>query len=391
MSVSKNIGNTQKPLFIHTHELEKYSYPPDSMFVTQRAAQTRELLVQLGIFTGGCGRESTPAPATIQDLNKFHSTKYLEALQQAAKGKIPAESVHMGFGTSDCPVFTDMFDYATWASGATLTGAELILSGETDIAFNPSGGFHHAKAEKASGFCYVNDLALACLRFVEKGNRVLYLDIDAHHGDGVQDAFYNTDDVMVISMHESGKTLWPWTGFENEIGDGAGKGYNVNVPLPMGICDEAYLEVFNEIVIPLAKSYDPGVFVLQLGMDALAGDLLAHLELTNNVHAEVVERILGFNRPVLATGGGGYHVDNTVRGWALVWTVLCGLSQGNDLTLGMGGTMLQSTEWAGGLRDRVLSVNEAHCEAVKAATYETVQSLIQNVFPYHGIKRNQKC
>lgn len=385
MSMSKNLGSNKKPSFIHAQELEKYSYPQGSMFVTQRAARTRELLLQLGIFSGDCGRESSPAPATIQELNKFHSTKYLEALQQAARGKMPAEGVHMGFGTSDCPVFSDMFDYAARACGATLTGAELILSGETDIAFNPSGGFHHARAEKASGFCYVNDLVLACLRFVEKGKRVLYLDIDAHHGDGVQDAFYSTDDVMVISMHESGKTLWPWTGFENEIGDGAGKGFNVNVPLPIGTCDKSYLAVFNEIVIPLAKSYDPDIFVLQLGMDALAGDLLAHLELTNNVHAEIVEKILGFNRPVLATGGGGYHVDNTVRGWALIWTVLCGLSQGNDLNLGMGGTMLQSTEWAGGLRDRVLSVNEAHCEAVEAATHETVQLLTQLVFPHHDI------
>ena len=163
MSTSKNLGNIKTPLFIHAQELEKYSYPQESMFVTQRATRTRELLMQLGIFTGNCGRESTPVPATIQELNKFHSTKYLEALQHAAKGKMPAEGVHMGFGTPDCPVFNDMFDYAAWACGATLTGAELILSGKTDIAFNPSGGFHHARAEKASGFCYMNDLVLACL------------------------------------------------------------------------------------------------------------------------------------------------------------------------------------------------------------------------------------
>ena len=259
------------------------------------------------------------------------------------------------------------------------------MSGETDIAFNPSGGFHHAGAERASGFCYINDLVLACMRFSDKGKRVLYLDIDAHHGDGVQEAFYSSHKVMVISLHESGKTLWPWTGFENETGDGAGKGFNVNVPLPLGICDESYLEVFNEIVIPLIKAYNPDIFVLQLGMDALAGDALAHLELTNNAHAEIIDRLMRFDKPMLATGGGGYHVDNTVRGWALAWKIMCGLGDESDLSLGLGGVMLQSTEWPGGLRDRALSLNEQHCESVNIAVQATIRSLTRNVFKYHGI------
>ena len=190
-----------------------------------------------------------------------------------------------------------------------MTGAELILSGETDIAFNPCGGYHHARAEMASGFCYLNDLVLACMRFLNNDKRVLYLDIDAHHGDGVQEAFYASNQVMAISLHESGKTLWPGTGFENEIGDGPGKGFTVNVPSPIGICDAAYIVVFTEIVIPLIKAYDPDIFVLQTGMDALAADAIAHLELTNNAPAEIIDRLLRFNKPLLATGGGGYHKD----------------------------------------------------------------------------------
>ncbi|MGB5749427.1 MAG: hypothetical protein WBM69_20780, partial [Desulfobacterales bacterium] len=136
------MDNTKKSVFIHSQELEKYSYPPDSMFVTQRAAKTRELLISLGLLEGQGGRESPPVPATKSELKKFHSAKYLEALQQAAVGKITPEARSMGLGTPDCTVFKDMFDYATWACGATLTGSELILSGETDIAFNPSGGYH---------------------------------------------------------------------------------------------------------------------------------------------------------------------------------------------------------------------------------------------------------
>jgi acetoin utilization protein AcuC len=379
------VNNKQKPIFIYSQELEKYAYPSGSMFDTQRTVKTRSLLKSLGLLAGDCGREEAPERASITDMLKFHSKKYLEIFQQAARGNSLQEALNMGIGTPDCPVFKDMLDYASWACGASLTGVDLILSGETNIAFNPSGGFHHAKAEKAAGFCYINDLVLACIRFLENNKRVLYLDIDAHHGDGVQDAFYSSNEVMVISLHESGKTLFPWTGYENETGAGPGMGYNVNIPLPVGICDEAYLKAFTEIVVPLIKAFAPDVFVMQLGMDALAGDALAHLELTNNAHAEIVDRILSFDKPILATGGGGYQVENTVRGWALAWKIMCGQENGGDLSLGIGGTMLQSTEWSGGLRDRILALDEGHCEAVDTAVDATVQYLIQNVFPYHSI------
>jgi acetoin utilization protein AcuC len=369
----------QKPIFIYSQALEKYAYPQGSMFDTQRAGKTRTLVKSLGLLAGDCGREVAPVRAFITDMQKFHSKRYLEILQQAAQGKSLQAALNMGIGTLDCPVFEGMFDYASWACGASLTGVDLILSGETNIAFNPSGGFHHAKAEKASGFCYINDLVLACIRFLENSKRVLYLDIDAHHGDGVQEAFYSNNEIMVISLHESGKTLFPWTGFENEIGEGAGRGYNVNIPLPVGISDKAYLKAFTKIVVPLIKAFAPDVFVMQLGMDALAGDTLAHLELTNNVHAEIVDRILSFDKPILATGGGGYHVENTVRGWALAWTIMCGQQNSADLSLGIGGTMLQSTEWAGGLRDRILALDETQCQANDTAINTTIQHLINTL------------
>ena len=375
----------KKPVFIYSQEFEKYSYPPGSMVITQRAVKTRELLRSLNLLGGECGKESVPAPATKRELQKFHSARYLEALQQAADGRLTPEGRRMGLGTPDCPVFKDMFDYASLACGATLTGAELILSGETDIAFNPSGGYHHAKAEKASGFCYLNDLVLACIRFSNNGKRVLYIDLDAHHGDGVQEAFYSSNKVMVISLHESGKTLWPGTGYEDEIGDGGGKGFNINIPLPLGICDEVYIEVFQKFVIPLINAYVPDIFVLQLGMDALAGDALAHLELTNNTHAEIINQILRYNKPMLATGGGGYHVENTIRGWALAWKTMCGQGDESDFSIGMGGVMLQSLEWADGLRDRVLPMNEKHCNLVKRSINTTISLLARNVFKYHGI------
>jgi acetoin utilization protein AcuC len=374
-----------KPVFIHSPEFVKLSYPPDCPYVTQRTGKTHELLVSLGLLGSNGTKEIAPKSATRSELEAFHSTRYLDELQLAAEGKLTKEGYGMGLGTPDCPVFSNMYNYASLACGATLTGTELILSGEANIAFNPSGGFHHAKAEKASGFCYLNDVVLGCLRLTEKGKRVLYLDVDAHHCDGVQDAFYARTDVMVISLHESGKTLFPWTGFENEIGERPGLGFNVNVPLPVGIFDEAYMTVFNKIVLPLIKAYKPDVIVLELGMDALAGDPLVHLGLTNNTYVEIINELLSFNKPILATGGGGYDVEKTVRGWALSWKTLSGGTDESDLSLGLGGVMLQSKEWSGGLRDRILPVPEKQRKSIDSAIETTINVVKKNVFGYHGL------
>ena len=227
-----------------------------------------------------------------------------------------------------------------------------MLAGEADIAFSLLGGFHHAMAARAAGFCYLNDVALACHRLAARGRRVLYLDIDAHHGDGVQDLFYERGDVFTISLHESGRTLFPWGGFEDETGRGAGAGCNANLSLPAGTYDAAFLQAVDEVVLPLLGAYRPDVVVLELGMDALAGDPLTHLSLTNHAHEHVLRRLLAQELPLLVAGGGGYHVANTVRGWALAWQVCAGEADEHDPSLGLGGVLLGSTEWAGGLRDR---------------------------------------
>jgi acetoin utilization protein AcuC len=213
----------------------------------------------------------------------------------------------------------------------------------------------------------------------------LYLDVDAHHGDGVQAAFYGRKDVMTISLHESGKTLFPWGGFEDELGEGAGLGYNVNVPLPAETYDEAFLEAFDAVAVPLAENFKPDALVLELGMDILAGDPLTHLRMTNNVVVEIVERVMKLNCPILVAGGGGYHVENTVRGWALAWRTFCGENDDCDFALGMGGVMLASTEWAGGLRDRVLPVSAAQRASVEPELRKTIKTVINNAFRLHGL------
>jgi acetoin utilization protein AcuC len=376
----------RKLAFLYSPEIEGLSYPPNCPFKTQRASLTQRRLKSFGLL-GTDGRiEVAPRKASLAELKQFHTARYLQELQRAAGGDLTVDGLHMGFGGPDTPVFKDMYDCGAWACGAGLVAADLLLEGRADIAFNLLGGFHHAMAERAAGFCYLNDVVLACMKLAEAGKRVLYLDVDAHHGDGVQAAFYQRKDVMTVSLHETGKTLFPWGGFEDEIGEGPGRGYNVNVSLPPETYDEAFLMAFDGVVVPLVEFFQPEVMVLELGMDTLAGDPLTHLRLTNNAVVEVIERLLRFNRPMLVAGGGGYHVENTVRGWALAWRTCCGENEESDFGFGMGGVMLASSEWAGGLRDRTLAVTLDQRRAVEPELQATLDAINRHVFRLHGIR-----
>lgn len=375
----------RRAVFVHSPELEAYSYPPDCPFNISRAGKARKIVNTMGLLSGAGHREVAPVAADRRTVKKFHEARYLHALQTAAQGKWDHEALHMGIGMPDCPIFAGMYKYAMLATGGTLTGARLILDGEADVVFNPSGGYHHAMPGRAAGFCYINDVALACAVLAEAGKRVLYLDVDVHCGDGVAYGFYHRSDVMTISLHQNPRTLFPGTGFEDEIGEGEGRGYCVHVPLPIGTFDEAYLSAFAEVVLPLAGAYDPDVFVFELGADALAGDPLANLCLTNNTYVEVIEMLLGFHKPILMTGGGGYNVENTARAWALGWSVLCGEDPGHEVNIGLGGVMLESTDWQGGLRDRVLAVTEQQRASVEPTLNAVVSRIKETVFPIHGL------
>jgi acetoin utilization protein AcuC len=379
------VSSMQKSVFIHSPQIEKYQYPETSPFKTERAGRTRQVLYGMGLLSGPGVREVPPTAAPRTVLKKFHTARYLHALQNAQQGKWDVDALAMGIGTEDCPVFPGLYDYATLAVGGTLVGAELILSGAAQVVFNPSGGYHHALPERAAGFCYLNDNALACLLLAEAGRRVLYLDVDVHHGDGVAHAFYRRADVMTISLHENPKTLFPGTGFEDEIGAEGGRGYCVNLPLPVGTFDQAYLHAFQEIVLPLIGAFHPDVMVLELGADALAGDPLAHLHLTNNVYVEILHSLLQFHQPILATGGGGYHVENTVRAWARAWAALSGQEVDLGHQAAVGGVMLQSTDWQGGLRDRELPVTQQQRQMVLPALEATLETLKAKLFPLHGL------
>ncbi len=375
-----------RAVFIHSPDIEKYRYPPSCPFRTERAGLTRARLRSMGLLGGPERREVPPVPASREILEWFHAPRYLDALIAAERGYLDVEGLGMGLGTEDCPIFRGVYEYSALACGGSVLAAELLLSGEAQVAFNPSGGYHHAHAARAGGFCYLNDVVLACQRLLRAGKRVVFLDVDVHHCDGVQDAFYDRKDVLVISFHQDPRTLFPWTGRVEEMGIGEGLGYTVNVPLPVGLYDEAFLRAFRALCPPLVAAFRPDVLVVELGMDMLAGDPLAQLSLTNNAYAEVLEFAVGLGVPILATGGGGYHVENTVRGWALAWSILCGeMAASDDMSLGLGGVLLETTDWRGGLRDRMLVPDAHRREEIEPAIDATIAAVRKMVFPHHGL------
>ncbi len=381
------MSSSLKKIFIHSPELDAYPYPQSSPLKTHRAGRVREMLLSMGLLAGSDRLEVAPQKADRQRLLMYHTPAYLDALGRINIGQFDPEMLYMGLGTGDCPAFVGVYDYASWAAGATVTAAEWILQNKARIAFNPSGGYHHSFADRTGGFCYINDVVLGCETLARAGKRVVFVDIDVHHGDGVQAAFYDRSDVMTISTHQDGRTIFPGTGFMDEIGTGPGIGYSVNLPLPLGTYDEIYMKAFRAVVLPLLHAFDADVIVLETGADILAGDPLAGMAMTNNVMADVINLLLAFGKPILAVGGGGYNVENTVRAWALVWSALCGDQAGDDFTAGMGGVMLESTDWQGGtgLRDRILVPSQAQRDTVVPVIEQTIEQLKRLIFPLHGL------
>jgi acetoin utilization protein AcuC len=379
--------DTAGKLFVHSYQLEQFEYPESSPFKTSRAGEVRRMLLSMGLLDQGDRLEVAPTKPDIDTLLLYHTPAYLDALHRINEGQYDIDMLNMGLGTGDCPAFRGVYDYACLAAGATVTAASHILQNRAVIAFNPSGGYHHAFSDRAGGFCYINDVVLACMVLANAGRRIVFVDIDVHHCDGVQSAFYERSDIMTISLHQDGRTLFPGTGFIDEIGTGEGAGYSVNIPLPVGTYDEMYLQAFRAIVLPLLHKFNPDVIVLEAGADTLAGDPLAGLSLANNSLAEVINLLLAFGKPVLAVGGGGYNIDNTVRAWALVWSALCGDQAGDDFTAGMGGVMLENMEWQGGvgLRDRILIPSQKQRQAVLPVVESVIEEVKRIVFSLHGL------
>jgi acetoin utilization protein AcuC len=298
----------------------------------ERLARTVALLEGYDAFDAPNVEVIEPRLATLKELTLFHTPDYVDAVRRLSAGDDHVPAHRYGFGPGDNPIFRGMYESSSLKAGGGIMAAEWLLAGSCDVAFNFSGGLHHAAPGHASGFCIFNDAAVTIAWLVAQGKRVAYVDIDAHHGDGVQNAFYDTDRVLTISLHQDGRTLFPGSGFVEEAGTGAGKGYSVNIPLYPYTDDATYLWAFREIVPALVRRYTPDVLVTQLGVDTHFRDPLTRLALTTEGHAALFAEFDKLaTMPWLACGGGGYSLDVVPRSWTLAFGTMSGQTFDDDL------------------------------------------------------------
>jgi histone deacetylase HOS2 len=277
--------------------------------------------------------------ATVEELAEFHTPEYLDYLRTVMPQEPQQFPTHpFNLGGDDCPLFEGLFDYCAMYSGASIDGARKLCNNEADIAINWSGGLHHAKKAEASGFCYMNDIVLAILQLLRQYPRVLYIDIDVHHGDGVEEAFSSTDRVMTLSFHKYDKeTFFPGTGPLESTGpesnNNPGAHHTVNVPLNDGIDDGQYISLFKTIVQNCVDKFQPSAIVLQCGADSLSGDRLGPFNLQVQGHGACVAFCKSLRIPLLLVGGGGYTPRNVARAWANETSIAIGCQATLDPTI----------------------------------------------------------
>ena len=320
-----------KTAFIYTNAYLDYDYGPTHPLRIIRLKLTYDLIKAYELLDLPSVQFIPTIKAEEKDLAAFHSEEYLEILKQANEGHLTGSAYYFGLGPGDNPIFPGLYNFSLLLAGATLQAVDFVADEKGEIAFNMAGGLHHAMRSRASGFCYINDPVIGIMRLLSRGKRVAYIDIDAHHGDGVQKAFYETNQVLTISLHESGSTLFPGTGFEYEIGKGEGEGYSVNLPFPHDTNDGVYIWAFEEVVPELIHAFQPDVVVTQLGVDTFYDDPLTNLHLSILGYERVLKRIKDLAPRWVALGGGGYNISNVARAWTLAWAVMNGIELKEDL------------------------------------------------------------
>ena len=312
-------GPLEGPLLVFGPRSAHYDFGPGHPLTPRRFGPGIELLGTLGALPG-----MAPEPADDRELLAVHAERYLAVVRRLSRD--PAGDPEAGFSAfGDDPPFAGMHEAAATVAGGSLRAVEAILRGDVEHAVHPGGGLHHALPARASGFCIYNDPALAIAAARRTGLRVLYVDLDVHHGDGVQAIHAGDPGVLTVSIHESGRTLFPGTGFAAELGEGAAAGSSVNLPLEAATGETAWLAGVRGIVPQLAAFFGPDLIVSQHGADSHAWDPLAHLRVTTTAMGEAARLVdaLAHRHAAgrwLATGGGGYDVYRVVpRAWALTW------------------------------------------------------------------------
>lgn len=319
---------TDLPLLVYGPRSTTYDFGPAHPLTPRRFGPGISLLEALGAVP-----DLAPEPATDDELAWVHEPAYIDIVK--AFSKQPLADRRAGIGPGDTPAFAGMHEASAAVAGGSLRAMEAILRGEVRHAFHPGGGLHHAMPARASGFCVYDDPALAIARARRDGLRVMYIDLDVHHGDGVQAIHWSDPGVLTVSIHESGHSLFPGTGFADELGGPGAEGTKVNIAVDPGTGELGWIEALEIVLSPLAAAFRPEVIVSQHGADAHAFDPLAHLNVTTTAMgraAHLVDQLahLHADGRWLATGGGGYDVYRVVpRAWAHVW-----LAQAHAAALG---------------------------------------------------------
>ncbi|CAO3655642.1 unnamed protein product [Mucor fragilis] len=335
MSAASNVRlashDKTRVAYFHDEGVGNYHYGERHPMKPHRLTLTNHLVLKYGMHDKM--EIFQPRRATDDEILNFHSSDYVDFLKRVTPDNADNyEKLFQRFNVGDdCPIFDGIYDFCQRYAGATIEASRKLIANGADICINWSGGLHHAKKSEASGFCYVNDIVLGTLELLRYFPRVLYIDIDIHHGDGVQEAFYSTDRVMTVSFHKYNGDFFPGTGHIDEIGSNLGKYYSLNVPLRDGIDDEAYVWMFKEVIDAVIGHFRPSAIVLQCGADSLGCDRLGCFNLSIRAHGQCVQIVKDYKIPLLVVGGGGYTVRNVARCWTYETSVLTNTTLSEDL------------------------------------------------------------
>ncbi|OAX81935.1 histone deacetylase RPD3 [Emergomyces africanus] len=330
LSIANGPADKKRVAYFYDSDVGNYAYVAGHPMKPHRIRMAHSLVMNYGLYKK---MEIYRAkPANKFEMTQFHTDEYIDFLAKVTPDNMDSyakEQSRYNVG-DDCPVFDGLFEFCGISAGGSMEGAARLNRNKCDIAVNWAGGLHHAKKSEASGFCYVNDIVLGILELLRFKQRVLYVDIDVHHGDGVEEAFYTTDRVMTVSFHKYGE-YFPGTGELRDIGVGAGKHYSVNFPLRDGIEDISYKGIFEPVIKHVMEWYRPEAVVLQCGGDSLSGDRLGCFNLSMRGHANCVKYVRSFGIPTMIVGGGGYTMRNVARTWCFETGILVGEQLGTEL------------------------------------------------------------
>uniref|UniRef100_A0AC34REB1 Histone deacetylase n=1 Tax=Panagrolaimus sp. JU765 TaxID=591449 RepID=A0AC34REB1_9BILA len=309
------IGGKKRIFYYYKDGVGDFHYGSQHPMKPQRISACHSLVLNYGLHNYMTCIE--PPKASFEEMSQYHAPDYLEFWKEVTpENAHEYEYLFNKFNIGeDCPVFDGVYDFSSISCGGSIEGARSINAGLCDVAINWAGGLHHAKKSEASGFCYMNDIVIGIIELLKYHQRVLYIDIDIHHGDGVQEAFYWTDRVMTLSLHRFGNYFFPGTGEMTDIGKGNGKYYSVNLPLREGMDDESYADLFQPVVKAVIDHFDPNAIVLQCGADSLGSDRLGCFNLSIKGHGECVRYVKSLGIPFMMVGGGGYTLRNVARCW----------------------------------------------------------------------------